>query len=252
MSDENDSEQDLRDSLDALSRVLTGSQTLETTLVQVARLAVDAVPGASGASVTIHRDGRAEGAVPTNALVRQVDAIQYAVKEGPCLSAVRDRRVQRSGSLGGDPRWPRFGPRAGRSGLHSTLSIPLLLDDHLVGALNVYSTERDAFDDEAERVGSLFAGPAGVSIRNAQVLAESQRLASQLAEALTSRAVIDRAVGIVMSQSGAEPDEAFDRLRQISQREKVKLAEVARRLVDEAVRRARSRASARQESSVDR
>jgi AmiR/NasT family two-component response regulator len=91
----------------------------------------------------------------------------------------------------------------------------------------------------------MFAGPAAVSIFNAQVLAQSQRLAEQLTEALTSRAAIDQAVGIIMSQSGATPEEAFQRLRVISQREKVKLAEIAHRLVDEAVRRARSRTSVR-------
>jgi AmiR/NasT family two-component response regulator len=66
-------------------------------------------------------------------------------------------------------------------------------------------------------------------------------LATQLGEALTSRAVIDQARGILMSRTGATPEEAFDQLRSMSQAQHVKLAEVARTLVAEAVRRARAR-----------
>jgi AmiR/NasT family two-component response regulator len=44
-----------------------------------------------------------------------------------------------------------------------------------------------------------------------------------------------------MSRSGSTEHEALDRLRSLSQREHRKLAEVARRIVDEAVARARAR-----------
>jgi len=42
-------------------------------------------------------------------------------------------------------------------------------------------------------------------------------------------------------RSGGSTEEAFATLRAISQREHTKLAEVAQRIVDEAVRRARAR-----------
>ena len=44
-----------------------------------------------------------------------------------------------------------------------------------------------------------------------------------------------------MSRSGSTEHEALERLRSLSQREHRKLAEVARRIVDEAVARARAR-----------
>ena len=51
--------------------------------------------------------------VATDPFVGEVDAIQYRLIEGPCISAAAERRTMRSGSLGADPRWPTFGP-AGR------------------------------------------------------------------------------------------------------------------------------------------
>lgn len=146
-----------------------------------------------------------------------------------------------SGSLGGDAAFPRFGPRVSRLGVHSALSLPLLGPDGPLGAMNVYAHARDAFDERAVQLGELFAVPAAIAVRNAHSLAETRRLASQLDQALRSRAMIDHALGIVMSRTGATPEEAFDRLRVISQRENRKVAAVAQSLVDEAVRRARDR-----------
>jgi hypothetical protein len=132
----------------------------------------------------------------------------------------------------------------GRLGVHSALSIPLLIPGEVVGALNAYARSKNAFDETAERLSVVFAAPAAIHVHHAQVLVQSRRLAAQLSEALSTRATIERAIGIIMSQSGSTAEEAFDRLRAISQREKAKLAQVAARLVDDAVRRARARRAA--------
>jgi len=58
---------------------------------------------------------------------------------------------------------------------------------------------------------------------------------------VNSQAIIDQAVGVLMSRSGYTADQAFDRLRQMSQTQNTKLSVVARSLVEEAVRRARAR-----------
>jgi GAF domain-containing protein len=232
---------DLAGSLAGLSGLLTGHQPLRETLVHIAEFAVRAIPGADGAGLTMLEDDRAQTVVASAEFVHAVDDVQYGLGEGPCLLAVESRRTQMSGSLGGERRWPRFGPRVGRMGVHSVLSLPLLLPDRVVGAMNVYAHAKNAFGTEAARIGELFARPAAVSVHNAQILAQSQRLAAQLAEALTSRAVIDQALGIVMSRTGASAEEAFDRLRATSQAQHVRVSEVSRVLVDEAVRRARAR-----------
>ena len=65
--------------------------------------------------------------------------------------------------------------------------------------------------------------------------------AAQFQVALTNRAVIDQALGIIMSRTGATAEEAFDRLRIIGQKDNRKLSAVADATVAEAVRRARAR-----------
>jgi len=83
------------------------------------------------------------------------------------VSAVATRCTVTSGNLGGEPQWPHFGPRVGRLGVHSALSLPLLLPDRVLGAMNVYAHDRDAFNPHAIGLGEAFAGPAAVSVANA-------------------------------------------------------------------------------------
>jgi hypothetical protein len=133
----------------------------------------------------------------------------------------------------------------GRLGVHSVVSLPLLGSDPAVlGALNIYAYAKDAFDERAIELGELFAVPAAVAVQAAKELDTARRLAAQLESALTSRQIIDHAIGIVMSRTGCSSEEAFDKLRVISQTEHRKLAQVAQQVRDDAVRRARARYAA--------
>src|SRR6202020_2891632 len=205
---------DLRAGIDDLAGLVAGSLGLPELLTEVSTFAVHAIPGADGAGVTLLRIDRMYNMVGALAasppFVAEIDEIQYVtLKEGPCITAALERRTVRSGSLGGERMWPRFGPRVGRLGVHSALSLPMLLSGEGIGAINVC------------------AHPLG--------------LTAQLQTALSTRPVIDQAIGLIRGRSGRSAEEAFIQLRAISQTEHRKLAEVAQHIVDEAVRRARAR-----------
>lgn len=237
---------DLHSAMGDLAGLVAERLGLPDLLSHVATFAVRAIPGADGAGVTLLKVDRPDNLVQVLAsshpFVAEIDEIQYTVlREGPCITAAHERRTVRSGSLGGESMWPRFGPRVGRMGVHSALSLPLIVSDHVVGAINVYARAKDAFDDHAAELGELFATPAAVAVHNAQVLAQAQALAAQLQSALSSRPIIDQAIGILRGRTGGTSDEAFSSLRQMSQADHVKLTLVAQKIVDEAVRRARAR-----------
>ncbi len=212
----------LQSSLNDLAGLVSHAFSLEELLCEVATFAVNAIPGAQGAGVTLLRTGRpdtrVEALAASHPFVADIDELQYVtLGEGPCITAALEQRTVRSGSLGGDKQWPRFGPRVGRLGVHSVLSLPLLLPDEVVGAINVYAREKDAFDDLAVQMGEQFAVPAAVAVHNAQVLAHAVSLAAQLQTALASRPVIDQAIGILRSRHGETADQAFGRLWSTSQ-----------------------------------
>ncbi|GAC1443061.1 MAG: GAF and ANTAR domain-containing protein [Mycobacteriales bacterium] len=239
-----DGDEELAESLAGLTGLLLTRRPLTETLTQVAEFAVHAIPGAQGAGLTLLEANRPQTVVATDEFVREVDRIQYEVAdEGPCLSAVAERRTFTSGNLGGEAQWTRFGPRVGRLGVHSALSLPLLLPDRVLGALNVYAHGRDAFGPPAVQLGEAFAQQAAASVSNAQLLAQADRLIAQLEQSLQSRAEIDQAVGLLMSRTGLDADGALDRLRSMSQASSVKVSELARDMLATAVKRARARAA---------
>jgi hypothetical protein len=154
---------DLQSSLTSLSRLAMGQgqQGLEDLLQHVAEYAVAAIPGADGAGLTLLEADRVDTMVASADFVREVDAIQYGIGEGPCITAAASGRTVHSGSLGSDMLWPRFGPRVVRLGVHSVLSLPLVVGTDVLGAMNVYAHAKDAFDERSVQLGELFSVPGG-------------------------------------------------------------------------------------------
>jgi GAF domain-containing protein len=239
-------EVDLHAGLIGVAGIVADAHQVSEILQDVAEFAVQAIPGADGAGVTLIRSGdhkpHIQAWAVTAAFVGEIDVVQYEdLGEGPCITCMDSRRPTVSGSLGSDTRWPHFGGRVARMGVHSALALPLTVGERVIGAINSYARSRDAFAEHAVRLGSQFAGPAAVSVYHAQLLASASERTDRLQRALKSRAIIDQAIGIIRSRSGLSAEAAFDRLTQLSQSENVKLHIVAEHLVEEAVRRARVR-----------
>lgn len=237
-------ESDLHAGLTGVACLVAGARAVSDLLADVAAFAGHAIPGVDGVSIALLQHEHVEICTSTADFVGDIDRVQYEeLCEGPSITSMQSGRVTVSGSLGSDERWLRFGGRVARMAVHSVLSLPLAVDSQVFGSINAYARARDAFGDHAVELGTRFAAPAAVSIRNAQLLASAREQTEALRRALGSRAVIDQAIGIIRSRSGGHSDEAFERLKRFSQVENVKLAVVAERLVDEAVRRARARSN---------
>ncbi|MCH9730171.1 MAG: GAF and ANTAR domain-containing protein [Actinomycetia bacterium] len=237
---------DLQAALSGVAGLVAGARGVNDLLGEVAAFATRAIPGVDGASVALlqpqHVAPPIQTCAATAAFVGEIDTVQYqGLREGPCITCMQTGRAIVSGSLGSDGRWPHFGGRVARMGVHSALSLPLIVDGEVLGAINAYARARDAFGEHALVLGSQFAGPAAVSVHNARLLASARDQTQHLQRALTSRAVIDQAIGIIRSRTGASAEEAIDRMKRMSQAENVKLIVLADRLVDEAVRRAKAR-----------
>ncbi|MGH3921370.1 MAG: GAF and ANTAR domain-containing protein [Pseudonocardiaceae bacterium] len=228
---------DLWQSLADLSGLLLTDESLETTLRRVADLAVRTIGSCDAVGMTLFEDGTPTTRAATGGLVYEVDHYQYDIDEGPCLQAVRDQRPYEVQVMADEGRWPRFCEHAAQRSIHSSLSLPLTVRGQTMGALNLYSRTSVAFTDPDRETASLFAGQAAVALSNAQTYAASIRLATQLGDALSSRAVIDQAKGILMEREGVDAETAYRMLVTVSQRSHVKLHEVARQLVDQVSRR---------------
>jgi GAF domain-containing protein len=214
--------------------LLPEDESYEETLQRVVDLARQTIPGCDSASVTMLTSGKGGGTtvVRTDGLAQRVDEYQYRQDSGPCLDAARTNVTVEVVSMTGEERWGPYPSEAIRHGVHSSLSIPLAVRGEAIGALNLYSGTDRAYTDAAREVGRLFGAQAAVAVANAQVYDASRRRAEQMQEAMRSRAVIEQAKGILMAERGCDEATAFDLLRAASQRQNVKLRDVAQRLVD--------------------
>jgi GAF domain-containing protein len=203
-------------------------------LSRVAQLAQRTVPGADEVSVTMVRGSIAETAAYTGHLALTLDEWQYQRGIGPCLDAATGQATVSVPDLADEPRWPEWAEHAVAAGARSSLSVGLPIEEQVDGALNIYGVREDAFDDDAVVLAETFAGYAAVALANANLYGVTARLARQLQTAMTSRASIEQAKGIIMGRRRCSADEAFAILTRISQDSNRKLRDVAAALVAKA------------------
>lgn len=192
-----------------------------TTFESVVKRAVEVVPDCTQASITLRRRrGRAETVAATDDTVERLDAVQYALGEGPCLDAAFDRGNVLVDDVSTDRRWPRWSDEARAQGVGSTMAIRLHAGDETLGALNLYSEVPGAFSGEAGDVALIYAAHATEAMSKA-------RLVAGLRAALESRHVIGIAQGVLAAQYDIPYERAFEVLHRYSNDRNLKLRDVA-------------------------
>jgi len=237
-ADGDDAREELATNFAAIARELYSQKTLEATLRHIVDLAVQTIRGCTGAGVSLVVGEEIVTPVATNSSVYELEALQYASGQGPCLAAIAQCETVYAHDLAGDERWPEFGAQAEHSGIRSALCF-CLFGDETLGALCLYAADRDAFDSTDRAQALIFATHAGVALAAAGDLADAEAALAielhhlgNLQGALESRQVIGRAEGILMHREGITADDAFDLLREASQHLNTKLREVAQYVVD--------------------
>lgn len=197
------------------------------------------VSGCDEVGVTLLSAGRPHTAAYTTVQTLDLDAVQYALDEGPCLDAARHARENLVDDLMvDDGRWPRFARECHVDGIRSLLAVPLVSGGQCVGAINLYGWEPrafDAFDASLVRVVAARCADAIVAVSR---LDGVRRLAGQLEQAMASRAVIEQAKGVIMAMRGVCEQDAFEVLRQTSQARNVKVRVLAHQVVTDVVTQA--------------
>ncbi|MHA3702401.1 ANTAR domain-containing protein [Jatrophihabitans sp. YIM 134969] len=231
------------DAIDLLSRLDVAALAFERVLAEVSELALTAVP-ATGCALTYAvapRYPSAEGAQvgTTSPRVESLVRAELDLGRGPASDAWATGRGTRSGDLAHDLRWPGWSRRATSSGMRSALATVLPGPGSGPVTLLWLDETADRFGVVDEDAAHRFAAVAGPAVRSASLATELRSVRANLDLALRSRASIDQAIGILVARGGGTPEDALQRLRARSQREHVKVSELARRTVEEAVRRGR-------------
>lgn len=163
---------------------------------------------------------------------------QSQTSAGPCFDAVMTGQTL---AVADDDefarRWPEFARVLADAGLHSVHAMPLRWHGHVLGGLNLFWRGHELLSDEDGRTAQALADTCALAITQSLATEDQERLTEHVRTALRSRVVIERAKGVLGELEGVDMGDAFDRLVQLSDQEKLPLTTAAARIVD----RARSR-----------
>ena len=224
-----------QDAFAELARITLADHSLDRVMDKVAALTKTTLGLKGEVSVTIVERGRPSTVASTGSLATNLDERQYQRGYGPCLDSIAGGETLMVEDMDTEQRWPDWARSASSAGAGSSLSIPVPLQREVSAALNIYSTDRDAFDDNAVELASTFAAYAGVALANTHLYEAQGQVAEQLRTAMQSRAVIEQAKGILIGQRRCTPQEAFDILVRLSQDTNRRLRDVAEALLAQAM-----------------
>lgn len=199
----------------------------EVLIDRVLRRATDLVPGAEEAGVTLlPRSGRCgPESFATGALVDASAALEDQLGEGPAHYAAERGGTVRVDDLAADTRWPGYTPQASGLGLRSMLVTALPSTHGPHGTFTACSAAPDAFGAAAEQIMPNVANRVAIALAHADMLRHMRR-------AIDSRTTIGQACGILIERHRIRPEAAFEMLVRASQRNHLKLRDIAARLVE--------------------
>lgn len=213
----------------SMARDLLAQESVDATLRRITTSATELVEGCDAAGILVLHGAGMETMAPTDQLVVDSDALQKRLQEGPCFDAARRKegdRVYRIVDFTEEqPRWSSFAPRARALGVGSMMGFLLFTQEEEFGALNLYAHRPGSFTEASELAGWLLASHAAVAFSSARTHAQMDR-------ALATRHAVGEAMGILMGVHRLTEEQAFDALRRYSQKQNVKLREVARRVCE--------------------
>jgi GAF domain-containing protein len=199
---------------------------------------------AAGAGVSVAvGEGRLEFVTSTDHTVVTIEQAQERHQAGPCVEAFRSGEVVVVSDIS-QTTWPHYRAAAAQAGFESVVGLPLRLDDHRVGSLNVYDRRVREWSEADLAAARVLADVATAYLVRAGELAEARKLGEQLQHALDSRIVIEQAKGMLSRDHSISVDAAFELLRSHSRRTNTPLRQVAHAVVHDSLRLRNARSGA--------
>jgi hypothetical protein len=229
---------ELASSFAGIARTLFSATTVLATLQQIVDFAAATVESSDVACISLRDADKVFTPAYSAPLAFEIDQLQYAAHEGPCLDAISKQPTVYAEDLADDQRWPVFGPQAAALGMRSLLSCRLSANETR-GALNLYAALPGAYGVIDRTKTLIFAAHAGIALGVAEAREDTTlsldtglRRIDDLIAALGTRETIGQAEGILIERERITADQAFQVLRRASQHLNIKLREVARYVVE--------------------
>jgi ANTAR domain len=206
---------------------VSGSRSLH----RLADLAARQVPACSGATAAFWRDSEPVSMTATHPDLSELFEVANESGSGPWQAALATGEMVSCPDTLAEKRWPEFASAALFRGVRCTVTMARAAPPVAI-TLTLFAARPGVLNADQVAMAQLLVAFGGTMMGNASTYGDSQRTARQLRDAAESRTVVDQAKGILMHALGCTADEAFARLREVSQRRHVKVTEVAKTIIE--------------------
>lgn len=179
-----------------------------------------AVLPVSGVGVALMTADGPSGVVlaATDGRARQLEELQFALGEGPCVEASSSGRPVLQPDLAatgspGSAQWPRFGAAVLDAGVHAIFAFPLRVGAIRIGVLDLYRDTPGPLTAPELADAVAFADAATIVVLHLQDHGEYGDDNPGLAGPIDSQAKVHQATGMITIQLGISLGEALLRLR---------------------------------------
>ena len=213
----------------ALAEIIYQGSDAKEMYAAICVAATLAVRGCDHASLLVRENDRYVTMGASDRLAQHVDDLERRAGDGPCIDAIEEETPQIDTDLTTPSHWPKLASvLVAETPVRGAMGFRLLVDKHKGAALNLFSDTPNLFDAESAGRAAVLASFASVAIN---AIAKGEDAAS-LRRGLLSNREIGKAVGMLMLLHEMSENEAFDLLRRHSQALNIKLAEVARAVIE--------------------
>ncbi|MFJ1972570.1 GAF and ANTAR domain-containing protein [Streptomyces sp. NPDC087903] len=163
----------------------------------------------------------------------RLDVLQVQRGEGPSVDCFRTGEPVTADDLRAGIRWPEYTAQALEAGYLSVHALPLRLDGTAIGAVTLANRRCDALPDGDIAVAQGMSDIVALTLTHWP--AESRRpqdLLTSLQAAVSAKATVELAKGLLAEYAGVSLAEALEMLRRHAEREKTTLTSIARALAE--------------------
>ena len=209
--------------------VRQGSTDLVDVVLVLGQRAQGIVPECVGLTLALFEEELTFTLVASSEEVAALDAVQY-LDGGPCVAAALDNETieARPADALDEKRWQMYAQASAAAGVASSLTLPILGGDAVIGTVNLYAATPDAFSGHHDDLATALGASAEHAIANADLSFSTRLTAAEAPQRLVEQNEIDFALDIITENQDVDLHTARQRLREAAARAGITEAQAAR------------------------
>jgi GAF domain-containing protein len=202
-------------------------------LTHLAERCVDVLGVSAAGLLIVSPEGKLRVVASSNSAMRVVGLFELQSMEGPSVDCFRTGEpvLNRSLNSAHSP-WPLFAPVALGAGFQVVHALPMRQRGSRIGVLNLFRSDNEMAAPSDVVASQALADMATIAIFQNRVTEEIRVLKDKLNMTLQHRTIVEQATDLLAKKESVEASESFVELLTHVRDNKLRLADLAQRVID--------------------